>query len=530
MALSSAIIVPLSQANEIWWYGNPALGLIAYVPLYIATISSKSLRESAGLGALFGAVSTILSYFWLANFGEFSLWTIGGVTVVYTTYNGVLNTVLGLVLKTFLKQRPLIFGIFWTGYELVKSIGFLGFPWGLAAYPFSDFLPLVQIADITGVYGISFIVLYLNAFIAEVLMLCFRNRVHPTPITYKILVLHLVFITGLLTIYIIYGYNRLAYNAEITNELDVLMVQQNSDAWVADNQNETLSLLQRLTQENTAQNNPDLVVWSESSLRNPYQDTWVTYYDTNPTGYPFNSFLSDIDVPLLTGAPYTKNNKSYNSTILFDRKGNPVDHYSKQQLVPFAERVPFWNLQIVRDFYKDVLGLVAIWSPGDRQTVFQVEGKNGPVRFATPICFEDSFSGITQIFSKQNVDLFINLTNDAWSKTNSAQLQHFISSKFRTIETRTTMIRSTNAGVTGVIDPWGKTLVTLPMFTAQALRTTVPIYNWRNSPTIYTQIGNSFGWLLVGIALILLAFSLLPQHLCRGFYKRITDRHNMATP
>ena len=167
-AALSAVLFAAALPNEVANYGVPALGLVALIPLYAALREASEMRVALWVGGVYGALSTVLSNYWLANFGEFAVWTLGGPTVAYVVYNMLLAAVLRTLMRLPDRLRPPAFAAAWAGYELLKSIGYLGHPWGLAAYSFGGVLRMQQIADITGVYGLSFVIVYANAVLAEI--------------------------------------------------------------------------------------------------------------------------------------------------------------------------------------------------------------------------------------------------------------------------------------------------------------------------------------------------------------------------
>ena len=183
-----------------------------------------------------------------------------------------------------------------------------------------------------------------------------------------------------------------------------------------------------------------------------------------------------------------------------------MEYYGKSHPVPLAENIPFWNISFVRSFFKNVIGINNQgWTIGKSSIIFELPLKEGGyVSFGAPICFEDSFPYIARNFIKNGADILINLSNDSWSKTVSGETQHLAAARLRTIETRRTLIRSTNAGVTTVIDPWGRMNYTLPLFQADTVTAQIPIYEYKGY-TVYTILGNWFPIMLI-LKLILYLF------------------------
>ncbi|MFW6312768.1 MAG: apolipoprotein N-acyltransferase, partial [Spirochaetota bacterium] len=202
LTLFSAILFPLALPNELFLLGSPILGLIALVPYYVALRETPDARTGARLGAVFGGVSTIIANYWLMFFGDYSIWTIGGTTIGYIGYNWLLAGFLWRVVHTHRAYRPVLFAAVWMAYEYLKSIGFLGYPWGLAAYPFNELVIFNQIVDVTGVWALSFLAVYANAIVAEQLQSSRESWRIPELANPAILLV-------LVTLSAAYGYSRL---------------------------------------------------------------------------------------------------------------------------------------------------------------------------------------------------------------------------------------------------------------------------------------------------------------------------------
>ncbi len=491
LAVLSALLITLAVPNELFTYGNAFFDLICLVPLWIAIGLSPSRRYTHLLGLLFGVVSSLATYFWLAFFKDFSTWTIGGVTLGFAYQFFIFAPFLFTFSRASTRWRPFIFAAAWTVYEYFKSIGFLGFPWGLLAYPVGGILPLVQIADITGVWGVSFLVAAVNGMIGETL---FRLlHVAPAPLqtmppslsgglSAKGELLRGWAVVALLTVgFLAYGFVQMGEPIPFKTKLSLLLVQQNIDSWRAGMAMPSIKEGEELTRAAIAhaKTKPDLVVWSEESFRMPYQLVKPSF-ETEPAGDPFLKFMKEIDTPLLVGSPYIlnfQNQDAENATILIGPNGELLQHYGKHHLVPFAEYIPFWNVPAVREFMENAVGIGGMWTPGKRYTVYSTPAKEGGVvRFSTPICFEDSFPYLGRIYFQEGADLLINLTNDSWSHTVSAETQHLVAARYRAIEAKRVLVRSANSGITAVIDPYGRITAMLPPFTAGALDVTVPVY------------------------------------------------------
>lgn len=484
LIIFSSVLYALSLPNEFLHYGSISIGFIALVPLLYSLYTSLNLKETILTGIFFGLLSSVFIYFWLLFFEDFSIWTLSGVAAAHILYFIILAPIITLA-GNFRLFRPFLVAGIWVVYEYLKSIGYLGFPWGLMAHS-AGIAPFVQIADITGQWGISFLVVLINAMILET-MLVWDRKIIPQWIFTAILVLGSI------------GYGIYINNIEFPAEktITVLIVQQDADSWISGKEIESIKKGQDLTRKELMNNSikPDLVIWSENAFRYPYTEN-SSKYKREPKGDPFNTFLENINVPILVGSPYVLDRQTMsvlNAVLLIDTNGEIREYYGKSHPVPFAENIPFWNFTLVSSFFKNVIGINNQgWALGEPNIIFKLPLKDEEyLNFGAPICFEDSFPYIARNFIKNGAEVLINLSNDSWSKTVSGETQHLAAARLRTIETRRTLIRSTNAGVSTIIDPWGKMNHTLPLYTADTITATIPVYK-KDTLTVYTVLGDWF--------------------------------------
>ena len=514
LAIVSALLMALALPNDLLPYGSPLFGVFALAPLLAALYRTPSYAAAARLGVLFGAVSSVASNFWLIFFQSFSAWTLGGVTLAYAAWFAVLAPLLrfisgapgGGASAQPRAYRPLAVAALWTLYEFLKSSGYLGYPWGLIAYPVHAVTPLVQFVDITGVWGLCLLMALVNAVAAEWLGLVLDRRRAPcVPAGLWQATAATAGVTLLVVAALGYGAAALARPLPRTATLDVVLVQHNANPWQSGDDHAVLAALQRLTSEGmaAAPAPPDLVVWSETALTWPVIGAPAAGADAPEVPRA----LTGLPVPLLTGVPWVVSRdplQAMNAAVLVAPGGEVLGHYGKQHLVPFAENVPFWEVPAIRRLFRDLVGLQAPWVAGAAATIYELPVRaGGAVRFATPICFEDAFPYLNRRFVRAGADLLINLTNDAWSQTVSAETQHFVAARLRAVENRRVLIRATNGGVTAAVDPWGRLIGSAaPLFTETALRLQVPVYR-PAADTVYTRFGD---WLPALLAALLALF------------------------
>ena len=517
LVLLSSVLLPLALPNELlgaalkalglrpdqsFYWGDAILGLVCIAPLFYAIVEAPSFGFASILGMIFGAVSTLLASYWLMFFQNFSVWTMGGTVLGYVGYNAVLFPFLRGFSNISGRFRPFVLAAAWAVYEYFKSIGFLGYPWGLVADPATGVLPLIQIADVTGIWGLSFLMALGNALVAEYALNGYRLR----------FLRQAVFSAVLVAAALVYGVVRLATPIPSHGTASMLLVQQNMDPWqegVAAAESVRINAQLTIDGVSRAKDPPDLAVWSESSVSTP--ELIVV------PGNRFNREKNDLvpmiqraGVPILFGGvvEVSRAQQEYmNASVLVDGRGAILDTYGKIHPVPFAESIPFFEYPAVRRFFRDVVGLWNEWTMGKRYTIYRVPlAAGGQLAFGTPICFEDAFADVCRGFVLRGAGMLVNITNDSWSKTWSAEIQHFQVARLRAVENRRVLVRSTNGGVSGVVGPWGEIRAEMPLFQSTWGLVRVPVYE-SGTFTLYTRLGDWFPQVLIVVLFVFLALS-----------------------
>jgi len=522
-AFFSALLFALAQPNELFLYGNWLLGLFCLVPLYLALEDTQKIGEASLIGALFGATNHALTSYWLFFYKNFAFWTLGTTTIAYAVVYAAAIMYGWFMLKHAGIARPVVFALAWAAFEYAKSTGFLGYPWGLLPYSFTNVAIMLQTADIWGVYGISAFLALCSASIAELFLPQWPKKPGQNRMRLRWVTISAVY--GL--ILLAYGANAMSHPVPVRSTVRLLLCQQNTDPWIS-GENAALESNIRLAKDALKSNEeaggakPDLMVFSESSLQRPFKE-YRAWFEKNPPDSPLLPFLQKTDIPLLTGLPVVINWDTYeasNSVGLIYPSGILGETYAKMHPVPFAEAIPFWEFSWFRTFVQKVIGLERGWVMGEKPVIFSLTLQNRDavcsdirtlpsVKFAAPICFEDAFAGQCRGFVLRGADLLINLTNDSWSRTLSAQIQHYAVARFRAIESRKALVRSTNAGVTCVVGADGRNLVELPQFKAESIIVDVPLYA---SPlTFYMRLGDWFAWTCVGFVGLLFVWAILRE-------------------
>lgn len=565
-ALFSGILTALAIPNELSHFGSAFIAFLALAPLYIAAKSSFSYKKTALLFALDALSCHLLSSYWLANFKDFAIFTLGASAfgtacieamagcLFFFPFAGGLGGASGRGLKggladensrfyigrtsfSFDAYRVLYFAAVRVAYEWAKSTGFLAYPWGVLSMAAFDNKLLAQSADIFGVYGLTFLMAFGAGTLAELILLIKDRRFWREPSFRRqkgVLACNAKCLFLMLSLASCYGAYRLEEYTPVQKTLNAVLVQQNKDPWASSDDNESIKISMKLSEEGIAEfsrqgKSADLVVWSEAVLRYgfPHSEQRYSYL---PQEEPLLSFIKRMDVPFIIGGPYiidATKRKYANAALVFDRTGAFKGYYGKSHLVPFAEVIPGVELPWVRNIMGKIAGFSNGWTAGGQYNLFEIQGqkrlegqavkivsliegeseKNAAVRIANPICFEDAFPDICGPFRKAGAEAFVNITDDSWSKTNSAEWQHFAVASFRAIEYRTSLVRATNAGVTAVVDNKGRVLQSLPLFEEGCLCAEIPVYEWRS--TVYADFCNWFPHLLLLLAAALAVFKAL---------------------
>ncbi len=500
LPVAAAVLVALALPNDLFALGNPLLGFVCLVPYFAAIALSSSFRAASLLGIIFGGLSTLLVHYWLMFYGDYSIWTVGGVTLGYMGYHALAAPIMRGLARANPHYRPFVLAAAWALYEYLKSSGFLAFPWGLLPHAFSDFLPLAQFIDITGLWGLSLLVALANSVTAEIVMYYVTGlRSGKRRITRQ-----LAFLASLLALAGAYGVYRMAAPIGAAKSVRVVLVQHNENPWVFGGADEAILKMQDLSMGPLKRTQPDIVVWSETAIKYYIrEEQFDGVMRRVPRQRPLLDFIRDAATYFLIGAPLMPDGTEEfrNSALFISPAGKLLGHYGKQQLVPLGESVPFWDFRPVEIFFSEVLNLTQGWGRGTEYTLFTLPLSTGEtLRFGVPICFEDAFPDLCRRFIKSGAELWFNLTNVSWSRRKSAEVQMLVAARFRCIENRRVMVRATNGGVTAVIGPKGEILHSLDVFVEQALAATVPVYS-EPRLTPYTVYGDYLPHLLIALLL-----------------------------
>ena len=513
--LITSFVFSLAFPGLVFSEGMGFISFLVLIPVF-AVIRNTSWRLIAPYGFFYGFMCYIFFNYWLSSFHPLAI-------LIVPIIKGGEMFFLFPALKaadTFFRKRSYVLqAIIWVAYAYLSEGWFAGYPYGTICYALYGYRPLIQIADITGIWGIIFLQVLPQAFLGNYLVDRIKGEAEPFKLYLRSNWIILSVYAVLVAASIIYGFVRISEWEDKTPERTwrVAAVQHNHDSWQGGLTTYTRNFnnLKRYTLEAITKD-PDIVIWSETAFV-PSID-WNMMYDYEGNHEmrklveEFISFAESLPVPLLTGnadgepiypeqGPLledgSQNRKDYNSVVLF-QDGRIDGKYRKQHLVPFTEHFPYekqmpwlYNLLLANDYQW--------WEMGTEPVVFESDG----VKFSTPICFEDVFGYLSAEFVHEGADVIVNMTNDNWSGSVDAEKQHAYIAIFRAVETRKSVIRGTNSGLTCLITPDGELHDPMRPFWMGYHVYDVPVYESGND-TFYVNHIDLFAKIAVYTSIVIL--------------------------
>ncbi|MBI3321863.1 MAG: apolipoprotein N-acyltransferase [Candidatus Omnitrophica bacterium] len=493
-ALTSALLLILAFPN----FGQPWCAWMALVPwlhLVRACTPGAAFRWSYGIGLIFFLVS---------------LWWLIHVTVVgwlvLCAYLALFFGLFGLFASRLIPCHlsPVICPLFlpsaWVALEYARSHLLSGFGWNLLAYSQTSWTPLIQLADLTGAWGVSFLIVLGNVALAQ-----WCDSTHAR----RERLLGVLVVTGCLGAALGYGAWRIP-RVMGTQTTRVAVVQGNipqEEKWDEAYRESILQRYDVLTHE-AAKTHPQLIVWPETAVPGyvGLEESVTRRVET---------LARALGIPMLVGSPIGRLSagatwQMTNSAALLDSGGLSTQRYDKLRLVPFGEFIPGerWC-----PWLRSLLPPIGDFVPGAEHTVFRLpvsssefrvagSDSNSPLAFSVLICFEDIFPELARRFVLDGARFLLVITNDAWFGPTAAAYQHVQASTFRAIELRVPIARAANTGWSGCIDPagrwndWVHDVQGAELFVAGTRTCELP---WGTARTLYLQWGDWFAILCLAI-------------------------------
>lgn len=529
----------MEHPNFIYYKGLGFLGWFVYIPV-LFLIKKISLRNNLLFGFLYGFFCYLGYGYWVCKYSSIML----GIICLYY---GIILAIVFCILKfsdVLFKKNSWIFqGCIICLYEYLKTLGYTGLNYGLTAYSQWRYNFIIQICDITGVYGLNAIMIFTSVIIYTliqknidrnniILQLYIGNEKIETSSLVKSstqkdellkntsIILPIIGSVGIgisIVGIIIYGIIKINKNPYDNYEkMTIAAIQNNDDSFAAniEDYREHIQNLIVLTDEAKESNsNIKLVIWPETAVvpaivyhynekKDLFRYTIVKYVLEYMNSFEDGAFIiGNGHYGELDGHFH----KKYNSALFFQGKKNIIppdpEIYNKQHLVPLGEFFP-WDDRFPKLSNLLLHGQQSFWEPGVESKVFNYENLN----FSTLICFEDTFPQIARKMALNGSKCFINLTNDSWSKSRVCQYQHLSMAVFRSVENRVPSVRSCATGETCIINPLGKIEKHIPDFCLAYLISEIPVIPNTITTGFYTKYGDFCGWgvlFIIGLMLLI---------------------------
>jgi len=458
------------------------LGFVALVPFFLAIQASVSWREALLFSAITGLSAYLPAMLWLASVA-IPGWA--GISVYMTLYLLVVGLLCRAARGRFIHAWPVVCAAIWVGLELARARVGPGFPWLFIGYTQHRRLALVQLATITGVYGVSFLVVFFNCGLAQALSIAGgrRKKSHPRHINIPFSLSASVL---LLIAAVLWGTSALGRVSHKTGP-EVGVIQQNIPRLVSDVTEQTwedFRLAQRQELETafalsrSLKGKPvRLLVWPETTVQlalnvspdlfreNEVRDLlrWLLarlralgeemgcylFIGAQARFSPEKGYVDEV-------SDVERDQRTANSVMMFSPGGRYMGRYDKIHLVPFGEYIPLVDwLPALRWFTP----LHRSLRRGKRHEVFELPpggGGDRPVRFSALICYEDVVPSLVRKFRQKGASFLINVTDEGWYHIPGELAQHLAMAVFRAVENRVTVVRAANTGISCFIGPSGE--------------------------------------------------------------------------
>jgi apolipoprotein N-acyltransferase len=467
----------------------PATAWVALVPLLLA-VRGKSVKAAFRLGFWCGLVHFLTALYWIyhvmAKYGGLPMPVAVLVLLLLGAYLACYPACFAALAAHWEKYPGLwLWGLplAWVGLEWLRAHMITGFPWANLGYSQTPLLTFIQIADVTGVYGLSWLLVLANTCLA-------RAWIGRRPHWGLLVVAALVVSVG------VYGKGRLESidGKQRQGELQgVALVQGNIDQsrkWDPAFQEEIVSRYLELSRQAVGSSpHPSLLVWPETAA--PF------FFGLEDRFTPrLQELAQTSEAAMLLGAPGVARENDrpryYNRVFLMDARGKVLGSYAKQHLVPFGEYVPLPQLLF---FVQRLVEAAGDFSAGVDARPLSLNGQ----RYGVLICYEAIFPDLARTTVRLGANVLVSVTNDAWFGNSGAPYQHLEMARWRAIENRVPLIRCANTGISTVFEATGRNGRQIPLNESGYLVCGVtPL----RVPTLYNRYGDWFAWLCSLTALL----------------------------
>ena len=464
----------------------------AFIPFIRRIELSNSHNEAFKVGYIIGLLVNVIVTYWIIYY-KFSSYLL---IIILNPLHFAFFAYFYSHLKIFsIKVRIMIFPFLWTFLEYIREFGDLSLNWLNIGYTQGNFIELIQFADITGLNGVVFWICTINLVIYNIIYNIFQL---------KNKIINYIILAVLFFLPILYGHFQIS-KTQNRNGIMASYVQPNINSvykWDNLHLNKNINTLIEESEKLEVESY-SLIIWPETVLPN-------SILENTKIMDRIILFLKDRNAFILTGMLYknsiTNLHSRYNSSVLFCFDNPKKYIYNKIKLVPVEEVLPYSQLY---DFLISNSILSNYYSKGTIKTVFTANlqpyktkfidgywksiektGEIDMVKFSANICFESSFPSFVREFILDGAEFIVVQTNDEWFGYSSQPIQHLITSRFRSIENRTSIIHCSNAGISSFIDPFGRVYGTSELLQKSSNTQIIPL---RNKLSFFSNYGDWMG-------------------------------------
>jgi len=515
LTAASVVMLFLALPGIEQWY----LAFVALVPLFLI-LQHAPARRAVLIFWLAGFLFSFLAVHWLSL-----LSAIGWVMLSF--YLSLYFAAFAVVARVISSGRPhipfvLSAPITWVGLDMLRAVLLGGFPWLYLGHDLYRRIAFIQVADLAGVYVVTFVVVTVNAWAARIIYLGVTGRLRQARQPLHA-ILGALWCGMLLAGTLYYGAFRIREFQPVGGpRISVVQgnIPQDLKEYLSDSVEEARRKMQVIRDTYYGLTEPlmstpgralpdDLVAWPETIV--PPLEGWVI--EKEETGKIENKSAQERawvrEIRHQLGRPFLTGSVKYelvdgrlcyfNAAYYFPTDNGPFDVYLKLHLVPFGEYIPIREVPWINRFLEWFLpeGYEANLTAGSRHVLFVVKD----VPFATPICYEDTMPDLIRSFTRRGARFMVNLTNDGWFGDTIELDEHMANSVFRTVENRVGLARSANTGISCFVDPLGQITSIVKdkegryREVAGVLTDQVILDDRR---TFYTRHGDIFGWVMAG--------------------------------
>jgi apolipoprotein N-acyltransferase len=490
------------------------LGILAWIGIspFLYALRRATSAGAAGMGLIFGLVFVTGIFYWAPRVNEISWFGFLLCLIAFSLYFVLFGFFYRLISRTAGSWILIGAPVLWVFLEYVRAnLFFLAWPWNLLGHSQYRYLTVIQISDITGVYGISFLIVLVNQILSRLPdFAALQKKKHgklcgrQNRLIFQSLVVALVMVPVFL-----YGLYRI--NSTVAGKkVRVALVQTNrivTENMKASDQVEHLNAYDRLSRIAGIEN-PDLIVWPAASLPAAIRSSRLVRHTVTRLAQQTDSYLMAGGAGLEKMKPKKEGYKAYsNSEFLIDPSGHLKGEYNKMKLVPFNEYLP---LQGWIPWPGWLTSLKESFTPGDQFLLFDING----VKSGAPICWENMFPDVFRRFVKDGAHFMVSATNEAFLGRTAGPHQTLAMAAFRAVENRVAIARSAPTGVSAFINPDGEIVERVrdknanDLFVEGYIVRDIPV---SDKKTFYTLYGDIFAYCCIGLALLFIMYSWLPE-------------------